>query len=161
MVQCDMIGQMEHVTRNAGHNHLNWTRYNRASLLCSNNVIKRTFEHTELPAKLPDYFFRSNKSNINHYGGKKITVKKKNSTHDKDLAIKIFAWRITLRKSQFDKKRVLFFRIDFWLNILLCLIYLNQEIETHVWKRWSRNMEKSMGPVHGCGELWSRNRIPG
>jgi len=71
VLKCDMIGQMEVVTRNAGHNHFNRTRYNPATLLCSNNAIKRTFEHTELPAKLLDYFFRRNKSSINHYGGKK------------------------------------------------------------------------------------------
>jgi len=30
------------------------------------NNLKKTFEHIELPAKLLDYFLRSNKSNINH-----------------------------------------------------------------------------------------------
>ena len=27
--------------------------------------LKKGFEHVELPAKVPDYFLRSNKSNIN------------------------------------------------------------------------------------------------
>jgi len=31
------------------------------------NLKKKGFEHVELPAKLLDYFLRSNKSNINQY----------------------------------------------------------------------------------------------
>ena len=53
-----------HTYKNGGNKKEKEGKNVRKKLTFTN--LKKGFEHIELPAKLPDYFLRSNRSNINH-----------------------------------------------------------------------------------------------